>query len=149
MKQRGRKSLEQQSLTVVAPDFGKFRPDPPDDLTDGQKEIWRVTCEDEPLTHFSTNATQKLLRDYVVAREWIEGLQGEMQAFKLRRLRTAEGRAAFTSMSKALDLYVRMSTTLATKLRITNTSRYTPLAAATASRNTAKGAKPWGYAETA
>jgi len=41
------------------------------------------------------------------------------------------------------DLENRAAALAATKLRITNQSHYTPMAAATASRNASRSVKPW------
>jgi len=140
VKQRGRKS---DRFNVIEGDFAGTRPEPPDDLTPRQRELWTVVANDEPITHFSTAATKQLLRDYCFHREWVERISGQMAEFPPDGLKSEKGRKLFRDLSKTLDMHTRGAASLATKLRLTNQSRYTPMAAATASRNTLKGQKPW------
>jgi phage terminase small subunit len=143
MKQRGRQSRVASELQVIAGSFGATRPDPPDHLTKRSKEIWQAVVQDEAPTHFSTAATRDLLKDYCHAREWVEILQTKMTEFPPDDIATVKGRNALEELRKTLSGFMRDAVTLATKLRITNQSRYTPRAAQSASANTLKGIKPW------
>jgi hypothetical protein len=144
MTQRGRKSEESKRFKVIEGDFAGKRPDPPADLSARQGMIWRAICDDEPLTHFSTAATQQMLRDYCFHIEQGEKVKATIDSFPVvEALKSEKGRKAYRDLSKSLDIHTNASARMATKLRLTNQSRYTPLSAATASRNTLKGIKPW------
>ena len=58
-------------------------------------------------------------------------------------LKNSEGARRYHSLLKMRDLEIRAAVSLATKLRLTNHSRYDAKTAATASKNAAKGFKPW------
>lgn len=132
------------ALTVVV---GKIdgRPRPPSDLTDAQREVWERTVANEAATFFSTAALQQLLKEYC---------RHVVSAAKLAKMiETVEQESQFDEESiKAYDrlLVMRDRETKAlgdkaTKLRLTNQARYTPQAAATASKKTAER-KPWEIA---
>ena len=132
------------ALTVVV---GKIdgRPRPPSDLTDAQREVWERTVANEAATFFNTAALQQLLKEYC---------RHVVSAAKLAKMiETVEQASAFGEESiKAYDklLVMRDRETKAlgdkaTKLRLTNQARYTPQAAATASKKTAER-KPWEIA---
>lgn len=127
------------ALSIVAGSIDG-RPKAPDDLTPDQRDIWDRTVANEAADMFRTAALQQLLKEYCrhvdtaarlsrkVDRATDEGSNMSMQEVEvLLRCRDRE--------TKAL-------TEKATKLRITNQSRYTPQAAATASKN-AQERKPW------
>jgi hypothetical protein len=143
MNKRGRKSAVEAGLVVIKGNFDKGRPDPPDDLTDEQKATWRSIAGSEPKDFLATAALQSMLKDYCRARSEIERLSRIIAYFQDDWIKPEEG-------ARRLQLYLRMrneeskrATDLATKMRLTNQSRYTPQAAATASRNTLSGPKPW------
>jgi len=83
------------------------------------------------------------LKDYCFAREEAEKTKATIAQFPADGLKSEKGRKAYREMSRSLDIHIRAAGLMATKLRLTNQSRYTPQAAATASRNTLKGLKPW------
>jgi hypothetical protein len=149
MKQRGRKPKadgEVVALNVIEGDFGRgLRPDPPADMTPRQSEIWRETVADEPLEHFSTAATRAMLRDYCQLRESLEKLHRTINDFEEAWLKSKEGVKRYLQLCKNRDLETRGASSLATRLRLTNQSRYTPRAAQSASANTLKGNKPWDW----
>ena len=142
MVKRGRPSAEDAELTVIKGSFGK-RPDPPDDLNDEQKDTWRALANSEPQDFFTTAALRNMLKDYCRARSEIERLCRIIACFQDDWIKPEEG-------ARRLQLYlhmrndeIRRASDLATKMRLTNQSRYTPQAAATAARNTLRGTKPW------
>jgi hypothetical protein len=145
MKQRGRKSADSVDLTVIDGDFAGKRPDPPPDMTPQQAHIWTATVNDEPLEHFATAATREMLKDYCIQRHIADTIAGAMNVFPAEGHKSVKGMMFFRQLQKAHDMATRGASSLATKLRLTNQSRYTPMAAATASRNTMKGIKPWDW----
>lgn len=139
MGQRGRGSVA--ALSVVAGTDIDGRPKAPSDLTEFQRGVWDRTVANEAADMFKTAALQQLLREYCrhvetaarlskqVDRATDEGSNMSMQEVEvLLRCRDRETRALADK---------------ATKLRLTNQSRYTPGAAATASKNAGAEKKPW------
>lgn len=142
MQQRGRKSVA--ALSVVAGTSIDGRPKAPASLTDEQAEVWDRTVLSEPADQFRTAALQQLLAEYCrhtvtayrlsqqVDRATDEGCNLSMQEVEiLLRCRDRETKALADK---------------ATKLRLTNQSRYTPGAAATAAKNASVEKKPWQIA---
>lgn len=141
MRSRGRRSVADQAV-IIAGTFGK-RPDPPEDLTPRQAEIWRATVASEHAAFFDTAALRALLTDYCRHREAGEKVSVVIDAFQAEWLKNSAGAKRFAGLLRMRELETRAAVTLATKLRLTNQSRYDERTAATAARNTAKGAKPW------
>lgn len=141
MRSRGRRSVADQAV-IIAGTFGK-RPDPPEGLTERQAEIWRATVASEHADFFSTAALRALLTDYCRHREAAEKIASVLDVFQTEWLKNSEGAKRFGDLLRLHELETRAAMMLATKLRITNQSRYDTQAAGTAARNTAKGAKPW------
>lgn len=138
---RGRKSAE-ESAVVIAGTFGT-RPEPPGELTDRQAEIWRETVSSEAADFFATAAQRAMLMDYCGRREALENISTVLATFKPDWLKSEEGAKRYHSLLRMRDLETRGATSLATKMRLTNQSRYDAKTASTASRNAAKGYKPW------
>jgi hypothetical protein len=138
---RGRKSSAETAV-VITGSFGN-RPEPSSDLTDRQAEIWREVVASEAADFFSTAAARNMLMDYCRHRESLEGISAIIGTFQPEWLKNSEGAKRYHSLLRMRELETRAATSLATKLRLTNQSRYTPQAASTASRNAAKGLKPW------
>lgn len=141
MKQRGRRSAAAQSV-VIAGGFGT-RPEPPLDLTARQGEIWREIVSSEDPNFFNTGALRGLLAAYCRHREAYEGISAIINSFDPQWLKANEGAKRYKDLLKMRDLETRGATSLATKLRLTNQSRYNEKTSATAARNAAKGPKPW------
>lgn len=144
MAKRGRKSAAEKevaNLSVVKGNFGE-RPEPPKELNRSQKEIWKRVTAGEPPEFFATVATQNLLRDYCrhvdeanKLSDAIEALDdpldGDLSKYKtFLNLRDRETKAAGDK---------------ATKLRLTNQSRYNPMKAQRAVDNNdpEPAGKPW------
>jgi hypothetical protein len=141
MAKRGRKSGADLAVVVTA-NFGN-RPEPPEDLTTDQADIWREIVASEPADFFGTAALQAMLADYCRHRSSIDAVSGIINTFKPEWLKAAEGAKRYKELLRMREMETRAAASLATKLRLTNQARYTPQAAATASRNAAKGLKPW------
>ncbi len=142
MAPRGRQSKAASEIGVIAGGFGR-RPDPLPELNEAEARIWRETVSSEPVDFFATSALRALLADYCRHRASVEMVSEVLQAFKADWLKNAEGAKRYHGLLRMRDLETRAAAGMATKLRLTNQSRYTPQAAGTASRNTAKGMKPW------
>jgi hypothetical protein len=142
MGQRGRKSSAAAEVSVVSGNFGK-RPEPPVDLSETESAIWRETVASEAADFFGTAALRGMLADYCRHRSSADKVSEVINVFQAEWLKNAEGAKRYHGLLKMRDLETRAAADKATKLRLTNQSRYTPQAASTASRNAAKGVKPW------
>lgn len=142
MATRGRRSAA--SLSVVAGSIDG-RPQPPGDLTKFQADLWQRTVAGEPLDQFRTAALQQLLKEYVRHCETANILASQIEDFDPAWLADEEGLKRYDKLLLMRDRETKAIGDKATKLRLTNQSRYTPQAAATAAKSTAR-AKPWEQA---
>jgi hypothetical protein len=142
MSKRGRVSAAERNITVIEGTFGE-KPAPPEELNADQAEIWRRIVASEPGDFFSTATVRDLLVDLCRHRETVDKISERVEAFKVEWFQSAEGTRTYALLLKMRDSEVRAITTLATKLRLTNQSRYEPNKAARLARDTVKGAKPW------
>lgn len=140
MKSRGKTSLAASS--VVTGSFGK-RPEPPDGLTERQVEIWRAIVASEDPNFFNTEALRRLLVDYCRHSESAEKLSDIIETVQTYSLMDNKSLARYNLLVRTRDVETRASTMFATKLRLTNQSRYTPHGAEGAARRALKGARPW------
>lgn len=140
MATRGRKSAASLSVVVGSIDG---RPQPPADLTEFQKELWQRTVAGEPLDQFRTATLQQLLKEYVRHCEAADILAGEIAETDPAWLRDEDGLKRYDKLLLMRDRETKAVGDKATKLRLTNQSRYTPQAAATAAKQTGAPRKPW------
>lgn len=133
MEGRGRKSTA--ALSVVATSLPQ-RMEPPTELTEAQAALWREIVAGKPVDWFAAD-NAPLLVEYVRAVDMGNRLALEIEA-------TLAGAAdhSLKDLLKLRDMEAKRATSIATKLRLTQQSRYTPQAAATADRR-ASGARPW------
>lgn len=137
MATRGRQSAAALSVVIGSIDG---RPRPPSDLTKFQREVWERTVANEATTFFSTAALQQMLKEYCRHCESADKLAKMIEACE-----AAEEGFDLKDYDKLLGMRDRETKAIgdkATKLRLTNQARYTPQAAATASKKTAER-KPW------
>lgn len=131
------------SLSVVAGSIDG-RPPAPRDLTDGQREIWDSTVANEAAETFKTAALQQLLKEYCRHVETAARLSAQVD-----RATDAGSNMEMDELDKLLRMRDRETKALAdkaTKLRLTNQSRYTPGAAGTAAKKSGAERKPWQVA---
>lgn len=141
MGARGQASAAEQVIEIVG-GFGR-RPDAPDDLTDDQKQIWGDTVASEGADFFNTAALRELLKDYCRHKITARELSKQIEQFPSETLLDPDVAKAFDRLAKMRDRETKAAADLATKLRLTNQSRYTPKAAATASKGASTSRKPW------
>jgi hypothetical protein len=145
MGERGRQSTA--SLTVIPGGINQ-RPQAPADLSEPEAEIWDATVAHEAADVFATAALQQMLKDYcrhvVAADRLSKVIEGHMippvdeqEQISLKDL---------DCLLKMRDRETKAVADKATKLRLTNQSRYTPKAAGTAARNNGGAVKPWQVA---
>ncbi len=127
------------ALSIVAGSIDG-RPRAPDDLSMDQQGIWDRTVANEAVDMFRTAALQQLLKEYCRHVDTAARL-----SIRVDRATDEGSNLTLQEMDTLLRMRDRETKALsdkATKLRLTNQSRYTPRAASTASRHTAP-AKPW------
>lgn len=139
MGQRGRKSSA--SLSVVAGTSIDGRAKAPDDLTEFQRKVWDRTVGNEAAETFGTAALQQLLKDYCRHVESDYRLTVQID----RHLENDCSNLALEDLDRLMKMRERETRAIAdkaTKLRLTNQSRYTPGAAGTAAKKSTER-KPW------
>lgn len=129
-------------VTVIAGNLG-LRPDPPEDLTEPQAKVWRATCASEAADFFRTDALRELLKDY--CRHKVSGadLSAQINLYDADCPMVPDVVGALDKLLKMRDRETKAAADKATKLRLTNQSRYTPQAASTAAKNATTNKKPW------
>jgi hypothetical protein len=146
MRRDGRKSAAENAV-VVPGTFGK-RPQPPASLTPRQAEIWREVVGSEDPKFFASGASRALLSDYCAHREAAEKINVAVNAFEAEWLSEHDGVKHYQTLLNLRGSETRAAAMLATKLRMTNQSRYTPQVAATIGKYAAaKGPRPWEAGE--
>lgn len=140
MATRGRKSGAALSVVVGSIDG---RPQPPADLTKFQADVWQRTVAAESLDQFRSAALQQLLKEYCRHCEAAHILADEIGRTLPEWLATEDGLKRYDKLLAMRDRETKALGDKATKLRLTNQSRYTPQAAATAAKNSGGSAKPW------
>lgn len=139
MGQRGRTSTA--ALAVVGGTDIDGRPKAPSDLTTFQRDVWERTVANEAADVFGTAALQQLLKEYCRHVETAHRLSQQVDRA------TCDGsNIELDELDKLLRCRDRETKALAdkaTKLRLTNQSRYTPGAAGTAAKKGAAAKKPW------
>lgn len=114
---------------------------PPEGLTEEQAQVWRTVVESRSADFFSEDAAP-LLEEYCRVVVMCRLLAVEIEAG------IAGGDAgALKALLDMRDKESRRMASLATKLRLTNQSRYTPQSAATAAKK-GGGGKVWQFGKT-
>lgn len=135
MTPRGRKSAA--ALAIVASNPLPQRMAPPAYLTAAQRDLWLDVVNTKPAEWFGPDSAP-LLVEFVRAVETCNLLAGPVARAM------AEGDPAeIQKILKVRDVEAKRAADLATKLRLTQQSRYTPQAAATANKRAQGAAKPW------
>lgn len=133
---------EAARLTVVAGRIGE-RPEPQIDLSEAEASVWRETCASEPADFFNTAALRSLLADYCRHTATAAAITLQINQYDASSMMHPDVAKAFDRLTKIRDRETKAAGDKATKLRLTNQSRYTPKAAATASKNASVARKPW------
>lgn len=128
------------ALSVVAGSIDG-RPKAPSDLTAFQADVWDRTVAGESADQFRTAALQQLLKEYCRHVETADRLTKQVD-----RATDVGSNMEIDDLDKLLRMRDRETKALAdkaTKLRLTNQSRYTPGAAGTAAKKGSTERKPW------
>ena len=138
----------ESKLVVIQGGLAK-RPEPPKELNDAQAKVWRETVASESATFFGTTALQLMLTDYCRHTVTAAEMSALIDQYDLSIVMTEDVAKLLDRLTKMRDRETKAAADKATKLRLTNQSRYTPQAAGTASKNNgAANLKPWETAKT-
>jgi hypothetical protein len=133
----GRRSAA--ALSVVASTAIDGRPKAPSQLTEFQRGVWDRTVGNEAADTFKTAALQQLLIEYCRHVEMADWLEKQIQAARDGKCELDE----LVKLVRTRDCETKALADKATKLRLTNQSRYTPGAAGTAAKKGSGELKPW------
>lgn len=130
--------MGRQSTAALAVVIGSIdgRPKAPADLTKFQSEVWERTVANEANTFFNTAALQQLLKEYCRHVESAHKLAAMIEVVEQSKAFDEESIKAYDKLLGMRDRETKALADKATKLRLTNQSRYTPQAAKTASGKT-------------
>lgn len=141
MDQRGRKSAEAAVLRVTHLP-GQW-PEPPERLTEAQATMWRSVVATKPHDWFGPD-TYPLLVEYIRATEQADVLSKQLEEFDPEWLKDDDGLARYDRISRLADAKASSLARLATKMRLSQQSRYSEKSAHTASKQAGSAAaKPW------
>ena len=141
MGQRGRTSGA--ALSVVAGTAIDGRPRAPSDLTEFQQAVWDRTVGNEAADVFGTAALQQLLKEYCRHVQSADRLSRMIEAMERQDVMSADDLEDLERLLRMRDKETKALADKATKLRLTNQSRYTPQAAGTAAKKAGAERKPW------
>lgn len=127
-----RKSSE--SLSVVPVTALPTRLDPPDDFPLAESEVWRAVVATKPVDWFDADSAP-LLAEYCRAKVMCDRLASRIDLASDEQLK---------DLLVQRDREAKRLTTIGVKLRLTQQSRYTPKAAATANKAPNAG-KVWQF----
>lgn len=127
------------ALAVVTP--GVRRPEPPAQLTPAESGIWTAVVSTKPGDWF-TKDTHPLLIAYCRAAVASELVAAQIEAFDPSWLAEDAGLQRFDLLLRMQDRQGKLLASLATKMRLSQQSKYGARGAETAARSGA-GTRPW------
>lgn len=140
MKQRGRVSANHLATVSVLP-VQRF--DPPADLTPDQSELWRAIVACKPSDWFDAGS-MRLLAAYCKAASEHARVSADIDGFDSEWLKKEDGLDRYDRLTKLQDRFATQMVRLATKMRLTQQSKYRADAASVAD-NQGGGRKPWEF----
>lgn len=117
------------------------RLEPPDDLTEAQAAVWRCVVETKPPDWFASDSAP-LLSAYCRAVCEHLAVSRIIDATNVKCLKDEKKLDRFDKLLRMQDRLARQMVTLATKMRLTQQSRYRADAAAVAAGKSGNGTKP-------
>lgn len=141
MTARGRKSAASKEVSTAQ--LPGQRPAAPRGLTKFQKAEWEAIVGRMPADWF-TRETHGLLVQYVRHAENANKLAGVLDRFPVADLATEDGAERFDKLTKMAEREGRAMSSLATRMRLTQQSRYNAKNASTGADKAGSAAKkPW------
>lgn len=140
MEQRGRKGFS-SSVVVLQGGVGSY-PEPPEGLTDEQQGLWREIVRTKPVDWWGADS-YPILAQYVRCITDSRVQARAIDNFQESWLADPEGLKRFKTLMDVRKATSAQLVSLATKMRLTQQSRYTEGSAATAARRASAPKKPW------
>lgn len=135
---RGRTSAAAKEVQPLAP-CGQ-RPAPPTHLTAAQRREWKAVVDRLPADWFARE-NYPLLAQYV---RHVDNANRLAKAIAKTDLTTVAGAESFDKLTRMHEREGRAASSLATRMRLTQQSRYNAQSANTAAKNSGTAArKPW------
>jgi hypothetical protein len=140
MKTRGRNSSA--SKAIILGGFGE-RPSPPAELTKRQISIWNAVVTSENPDFFKSEVSRALLADYCRRRAACEEISAVIDRFGGDWKGNPEALGRYSQLLQMRGREMEATMRVATKLRLTNQSRYVKESAASADKRAARQDIPW------
>lgn len=128
--------------TLVTGNFGE-RPEPPKSLTKRQIVIWKAVVASEDPIFFNTEVLRGLLADYCRRRALSEELGEVIEALGPVESLDAERERRFDLLTRSRDREMHAVGSIATRLRLTNQSRYQSTVAGRVVDRGLRAEEPW------
>lgn len=130
------------ALSVVAPLPGQKRPEPPEELTKDEAVEWRAVVDRLPADWFPRESHQLLVQycRHVVKARVIAGLIADFEA---EWTATDEGLHRFDKLTMMAEREGRAISSLATRMRLSQQSRYAHKTAHAKAADPNAARKPW------
>ena len=135
---RGRPSVASLETSVIS-GGSSTRPEPPADLNAAEAMIWLEITASEAPGFFASAALRGLLKDQCRHRAAADQITAILHLFQSEWLRNGAGSKRFAQLLRMREQESRAAASMATRLRLTNQSRYTAQSAATEARNAVLG----------
>ena len=139
MKQRGRKSTEQQNVVDISV---AARPRAPTELTKTEKALFNQIVADRPAEYFDA-ATIPLLVEYCRIPTELSVIADAMSTFQAKWLNKDDGVKRLKDLTGMRDKSQKRMALLATKMRLAQQSRYNNREKSMRPTGGGGGAKPW------
>ena len=132
------------ALSVVAPMPGDKRPEPPDELTDEEAVEWRSVVDRLPPDWFPRESHQLLVQycRHVIKARLIARL---ISGLRMEALETPGDLRTLDRLMQMADREARGLSSLATRMRISQQSRYLEKKAGVKASNPNASRKPWQH----
>ena len=137
--------------SVIAGGFGSAKAAPPEGMPERQAKIWQAVVKGEPPAFINSGTSQGLLQEYCRHRAVVDEVSELIDEFPREALVEAKGMHRYEWLLKVRRVEAKAAMEIATKLRLTNQSRWQPASAALAAEAAGTETKPWdiGFAKKA
>jgi len=142
MDQRGRKSVEASSVVACKAKMGPI--EPPETLSEAEGEVWKSVIATKPRDWFSDD-NLPLLADYcrhIIRQNKISDMINSHSVYAS----DPDSLKVYDKLIRLSDVESKAIMQLATKMRLTQQSRYDPKTANTADKKVAKRS-PWAWGD--